>query len=589
MSNFLGSVQVLSLFFIDRVSNYRYYDEDGNPQKGIYAELFEKHYTDLIKKPKYNTLFKDIDLDTAAEEVHNGYFSADRKGVLNDTSGKTLADEDAYNLIMKDKERLLSFDTKLRFIFSHSALREGWDNPNVFQICTLNETKSELKKRQEIGRGLRLAVNQGGERQHGFSINTLTVMANESYEDFAEALQKEYETETGIKFGIVESHLFANIPVKQDDGSVKYLGQKASEAIYKQFLDNGYIDEAGKVQDELKIAIKNNDIKISEEFEPVKVEITALARKVCSTLNIKNNSDKKSIKLNKQVYLDPEFKDLWDRIKYKTTYSVDFDSEKLIDECCKEMQTSLSVSSAKLIYTKAGLDISAGGVVAEESDRYAVGLNNLQENIPDIIAYLQNETNLTRKTIVEILLKSKTIVLFKKNPQIYMEKVVQIISAKMRHMIVDGIKYTKIGDDEYYAQELFETEELTGYLSKNMIESKKSVYEYVVYDSANEANFATSFENNKNIKLYAKLPNWFTIATPLGTYNPDWVVLIEIDGKDKLYFVLETKADIMFDALRPLESAKIKCGRKHFEALGNEVAFDDIDSFEEFIEEQVVL
>ena len=580
---------MLSLFFIDRVANYRYYDEDGNPQKGIYAELFEKHYTDLIKKPKYTTLFKDIDLDTAAEEVHNGYFSADRKGVLNDTSGKTLADEDAYNLIMKDKERLLSFDTKLRFIFSHSALREGWDNPNVFQICTLNETKSEVKKRQEIGRGLRLAVNQDGERQHGFSINTLTVMANESYEDFAEALQKEYETETGIKFGIVESHLFANIPVKQDDGSVKYLGQKASEAIYKQFLDNGYIDEAGKVQDELKIAIQNNDIKISEEFEPVKVEITALARKVCSTLNIKNNSDKKSIKLNKQVYLDPEFKDLWDRIKYKTTYSVDFDSKKLIDECCKEMQTSLSVSSAKLIYTKAGLDISAGGVVAEESDRYAVGLNNLQENIPDIIAYLQNETNLTRKTIVEILLKSKTIDLFKKNPQIYMEQVDQIISAKMRHMIVDGIKYTKIGDDEYYAQELFETEELTGYLSKNMIESKKSVYEYVVYDSANEESFATSFENNKNIKLYAKLPNWFTIATPLGTYNPDWVVLIEIDGKDKLYFVLETKADIMFDALRPLESAKIKCGRKHFEALGNEVAFDDIDSFEEFIEEQVVL
>ena len=582
-------IKVLSLFFIDRVANYRYYDEDGNPQKGIYAELFEKLYTDLIKKPKYNTLFKDIDLDTAAEEVHNGYFSADRKGVLKDTSGSTLADEDAYNLIMKDKERLLSFDTKLRFIFSHSALREGWDNPNVFQICTLNETKSEVKKRQEIGRGLRLAVNQDGERQHGFSINTLTVMANESYEDFAEALQKEYETETGIKFGIVESHLFANIPVKQDDGSEKYLGQKASEAIYKQFLDNGYIDEAGKVQDELKIAIQNNDIKISEEFEPVKVEITALARKVCSTLNIKNNSDKKSIKLNKQVYLDPEFKDLWDRIKYKTTYSVDFDSEKLIDECCKEMQTRLSVSSAKLIYTKAGLDISAGGVVAEESDRYAVGLNNLQENIPDIIAYLQNETNLTRKTIVQILLKSKTIDLFKKNPQRYMEQVVQIISAKMRHMIVDGIKYTKIGDDEYYAQELFETEELTGYLSKNMIESKKSVYEYVVYDSANEESFATSFENNKNIKLYAKLPNWFTIATPLGTYNPDWVVLIEIDGKDKLYFVLETKADIMFDALRPLESAKIKCGRKHFEALGNEVAFDDIDSFEEFIEEQVVL
>ena len=586
--NKLG-IKVLSLFFIDRVANYRYYDEDGNPHKGIYAKLFEKHYRDLIRKPKYNTLFKDIDLDTTAEEVHNGYFSADRKGVFKDTSGSTLADEDTYNLIMKDKERLLSFDTKLRFIFSHSALREGWDNPNVFQICTLNETQSEVKKRQEIGRGLRLCVNQDGERQYGSFINTLTVIANESYEEFAAALQKEYETESGIRFGVIETHLFANIPVKQDDGSIEYLGQEASEAIFKAFLDNGYIDEKGEVQDKLKIAIKDNKLNIPAEYEHVKEEIIALARKVCSGLNIKNNSDKKTIKLNKRVFLDPEFKNLWDRIKYKTTYSVDFDSEKLIEECCKEMQRSLTVSSPKLIYTKAGIDISAAGVVAEESDRYTVAIDNQQENLPDIIAYLQNETNLTRKTIVEILIRSKTLHLFKKNPQKYMEQVAQIITAKMRHMIVDGIKYTKIGDDEYYAQELFETEELVGYLSKNMIESKKSVYEYVVYDSATEESFAKSFENNSRVKLYAKLPNWFTIPTPLGSYNPDWAVLIDADGKDKLYFVLETKADTMFDALRPKESAKIDCGKKHFEALGTEVAFEDVDSFKEFIEEKVVV
>jgi type III restriction enzyme len=582
-------IKVLSLFFIDRVANYRYYDEEGNPQKGIYAQLFEKHYTDLIGKPKYNTLFKDIDLETVAEEVHNGYFSADRKGVLKDTSGSTLDDEDAYNLIMKDKERLLSFGTKLRFIFSHSALREGWDNPNVFQICTLNETRSEVKKRQEIGRGLRLSVNQDGERQHGFSINTLTVMANESYEEFADALQKEYEAETGIRFGIIEKHLFANIPVAQADGSTQYLGQGASETIYKSFLDKGYIDQAGKVQDELKLAIKNNDVEVPEEFEPIKSEIIALARKVSSSLNIKNNSDKKNIKLNKQVYLDPEFKALWDRVKYKTTYSVDFDSEKLIEECCKEMLNSLSVSSAKLIYSKAGFDYSRGGIVAEESDRYAVALNNLQVNIPDIIAYLQNETNLTRKTIVEILLRSKTIHLFKKNPQRYMEQVVQIITAKMRLMIVDGIKYTKLGDEEYYAQELFETKELTGYLSKNMIKSKKSVYEYVVYDSANEESFATSFENNKSVKLYAKLPGWFKIATPLGSYNPDWVILIDVNGENKLYFVMETKENIMFENIRPIEKWKIKCGKKHFRALGNNVIFKETDNFEQFMEEEVVM
>jgi type III restriction enzyme len=578
-------IKVLSLFFMDRVANYRYYDQEGNPQKGVYAQLFEKHYTELIKKPKYNTLFKDIDLETAAENVHNGYFSTDRKGVLKDTSGLTLGDEDAYNLIMKDKEKLLSFNTKLRFIFSHSALREGWDNPNVFQICTLNETKSEVKKRQEIGRGLRLAVNQNGERQHGFSINTLTVMANESYEEFADALQREYEAETGIRFGIIEKHLFANIPVIQTDGSIQYLGQMASALIYKSFLDEGYIDKTGKVQDKLKIAIKNTDIKLPEEFEPIKSEIIALAKKVSGSLNIQNNSNKKAINLNKQVYLDPEFKALWDRVKYKTTYSVDFDSEKLIEECVKEMQKSLTVSVAKLIYTKAGLDINFGGVVAEETERYAVAPDNQQENIPDIIGYLQNATNLTRKTIVKILLKSETLYLFKRNPQRYMEQAAQIITAKMRLMIVDGIKYTKLGDEEYYAQELFETEELSGYLSKNMIESKKSVYEYVIYDSANEESFVTSFENNKSVKLYAKLPSWFKITTPLGTYNPDWVVLIDADGKDKLYFVLETKANTLFDSLRPTESAQIQCGKKHFEALGNEVAFKDIDSFTDFIEE----
>ena len=250
------------------------------------------------------------------------------------------------------------------------------------------------------------------------------------------------------------------------------------------------------------------------------------------------------------------------------------------------MQRSLSVSSAQLVYTKAGLDINVGGIVTEESDRYAVSLDNMKENIPDIIAYLQNQTNLTRKTIVEILIESKTLDLFKKNPQIYMEQVSKIISSKMKLLIIDGIKYTKIGDDEFYAQELFDDVELSGYLSKNMIASKKSVYEYVIYDSGNEETFATSFENNKSVKLYAKLPSWFKISTPLGSYNPDWAVLIERDGVDKLYFVLETKGNIMFDSLRPTESAKMECGRKHFEALGNDVIFEEIDNFNNFIEKE---
>jgi type III restriction enzyme len=586
-------IKVLSLFFIDRVANYRTQDEAKNPQKGVYATLFEKHYTDLIQRPKYASLREYLGADTAVEEVHNGYFSTmkerakstDKTAELKDTNGKTATDDDAYNLIMKEKELLLSFDSKLRFIFSHTALREGWDNPNVFQICTLNETKSTVKKRQEIGRGMRLCVNQEGVRQHGFAINTLTVIANESYEDFAKALQKEYEEESGVKFGVIERHSFAKILVAQADGTTTILGQERSEVLYQHFKDSGYIDHADKVQDALKMAIKNNDVQVPAGFEPMLPDITALARKACSTLPIQNNRDKKPNKVNKQVYFDPEFTALWDRIKYKTTYSVDFDSEKLIEACCEAMR-SLSVSLPKFINEKRKIDMNIGGLVAEEIDRYAETLD-LPENIPlpDIIAYLQHETNLTRKTIVEILLKSKTVHLFQKNPQSYMEQVAEIVRAQMRQMSVDGIKYTKIGDSEYYAQEMFEEKELTGYLTKNMIESKKSVYEYVVYDSGVEESFATGFESNKGVKLYAKLPDWFKIQTPLGTYTPDWAVLIDREGKDKLYFVLETKGNTRSDALRPTESAKIKCGEKHFAAMGNGGSLKLADRFEDFIEE----
>jgi len=577
-------IKILSLFFIDRVAHYRYYDEEGNPQKGKYAVMFEEEYKDLVTRPKYNTLFKDIDVDTVPDGVHDGYFSQDKKGKLKDTSGNTNADDDAYSLIMRDKERLLSFDSRLRFIFSHSALREGWDNPNVFQICTLNESKSEVKKRQEIGRGLRLCVNQDGERLHGFEVNTLTVMANESYESFAKALQSEIEKEEGIKFGVLETHSFANISVTHEDGSTAYLGQRASEKLFFFYEQKGYIDGNGNVSDKLKTALKNNTLELPQEYEANRNKIVALSQKVSGNLNIKNNADKKKVKLNKQVFLSDDFKILWEKIKYKTTYSVDFDSEELIEKCCTEMRQNLKVETSKLVYTKAALDIAAGGIETTEKDRTTVLATNMSETLPDIISFLQNETNLTRRSIVEILKRSQTLHLFKKNPQKYMDETARMISAKMRLSIVDGIKYTKIGEEEYYAQELFESTELFGYLSKNMIESTKSVYEYVIYDSDNEAGFAQKFENNQSIKLYAKLPDWFKIPTPLGNYNPDWALLIEKDGRQKLYFVLETKANIHSEALRPTESAKIDCGHKHFEALGNTVTFKEIDDFSGFIE-----
>lgn len=576
-------IKVLSLFFIDKVANYRYYDEEGNPQKGIYAEIFEEEYKKVISKQKYSALLKEIDLETPAEGVHNGYFSQDKKGVLKDTRGNTLADDDTYSLIMKDKEKLLSFESRLRFIFSHSALREGWDNPNVFQICTLNETRSTIKKRQEIGRGLRLCVNQEGERIKDNHINTLTVMANESYEDFAKTLQKEIEEDEGIKFGIIQKHTFASISYKNDQGELEHLGSQASEEIFNHFNDKGYIDAKGKIQDELKMAIKNKTIEVPEKYEEFKEDVIVAARKLTKKLDIKNLNDKKEVKLNKQVYLSEDFKAFWDKIKYHTTYSVDFDSQELIDKCSKAMEENLDVKTPKLIYTKAGLLIKGKGIESFEKQLGVVHSEEDEILLPDIITFLQNETYLTRRTLVDILLKSDTLRQFKRNPQQYMEDTLKIISSQMNHMIVDGIKYTKIGDSEYYAQELFEETELFGYLSKNMLESEHSVYDHVIYDSEVEKGFAERFEDDKNVILYAKLPGWFKIPTPIGSYNPDWAVLVNNNDEQKLYFVLETKGNIQYESLRQTEADKIKCGKKHFEALGNNVEFKAVDDYDKFI------
>lgn len=583
-------IKVLSLFFIDKVSNYRYYDADGVRHNGIYADMFEKNYRELIQRPKYRTLFQDIDLDTLPQEVHGGYFSGDKKGTNSDkewkdTSGATAVDESAYNLIMRDKEKLLSFDSKLRFIFSHSALREGWDNPNVFQICTLNETKSEVKKRQEIGRGLRLCVNQNGERQHGFAINTLTVMANESYEKFAASLQKEYEEEEGIRFGVLESHSFANIPVRQSDGSTVYLGAEKSEQVYQAFKACGYLNDKNEVTDDLRKALKNNALQVPAELVEHKNAIAAVCKKAAGGLNIKPANAKRTVHLNKERFLSEDFKELWDRIKYKTTYHVEFDSEKLVEQCCEKMQLNLNVGAAKLMYTKAKVQVSEGGVDTTETQRLSVMTSDGKEQLPDIITYLQNRTGLTRRTIVKILTESKTLDLFKKNPQTYMEEVAKIITSTMRLFIVDGIKYTKLGDTEFYAQELFDTQELTGYLERNMFESRRSVYDYVVYDSDVERGFAEQLENNENVKVYAKLPDWFKVPTPLGSYNPDWAVVVEDDGQHKLYFVVETKGSVEEESLRPTELAKIRCGEKHFEALGNEAKFMRANNFQSFTEQ----
>ncbi|MDQ6989037.1 MAG: restriction endonuclease subunit R, partial [Mariprofundaceae bacterium] len=586
-------LKVLSLFFIDKVANYRSYDEDGNPQKGKYAQMFEEEYAALIKKPKYHALFEGVDLESLPEEVHNGYFAIDKgkdsKGAsrLKESSGdgKTKADGSAYSLIMKDKEKLLSFESKLKFIFSHSALKEGWDNPNVFQICTLNETSSVMKKRQEIGRGLRIAVNQEGERVYGFDVNTLTVMANESYEDFVKQLQKEIEADEGIRFGVVEQHMFANIVVANDSHQDEYLGADASEEIYHHLYEQGYIDNIGKVDDSLKADLKANQVNLPEEHVEHAAQIVAVLKKVAGNLNIKDAGKRENVNLNKSVYLGEEFKALWERIKYKTTFRVDFNVQDLIDKCAKEINENLVVGKTRFVYEKDKVQVLRGGLEGVGSKKNAYIYDVKDFSLPDVVSHLQDETNLTRRTIVDILIKSDQLQKFKSNPQKYIDEVAAIIKRQMRHFIVDGIKYEKIGDEHFYAQELFEESELTGYFSKNMLKAEKSVYEQVIYDSDVEQAFAKSFESSDDVKVYAKLPSWFKIDTPLGSYNPDWAVLVQCDGADKLYFVVETKGSLFSDALRPTEKAKIDCGKEHFKAIGEDVGFTVANKFDTFMGE----
>ncbi|MFZ1389942.1 MAG: DEAD/DEAH box helicase family protein [Thiolinea sp.] len=502
-------IKVLSLFFIDRVANYRSYDAAGNVVLGKYAQWFEAEYRTLIAKPKYRSLFGEIDPTVEASKVHDGYFSADKRKKgdpdslirFKDSSGTTAEDENTYNLIMKEKEKLLSFDSKLRFIFSHSALREGWDNPNVFQICTLNETASTIKKRQEIGRGLRLAVNQQGERIQGFAVNTLTVMANESYEAFTVQLQREYEQDAGIRFDVKK--------------------------------------------------------------------------------HIKNADQGQTVQLNKQVYLSPEFTALWDRIKHQTTYQVNFTPENLINTCASKLgEMIVGKTRFESIEAKLHIDRSEIAGTDVKTQTYVYDLRDY--TLPDIVTYLQDATNLTRRSVIDILQRSGRLKDFKSNPQKFIEQATAIIQQAMRLALVDGIKYHKIGDGHFYAQALFESAELRGYLNDNMQAAAKCVYEHVVYDSDVEASFALGMEQSEDVKLYAKLPGWFKIDTPLGTYNPDWAVLVEQDGKEQLYFVVETKGTLLSDTLRPSEDGKIKCGQAHFKAVSMDTKFVKTTTFYNF-------
>lgn len=565
-------IKVLSLFFIDEVSKYRNYLPDGTAEKGIYAKMFEEEFARAIKLPEFKAFYADAGLSTETQEIHNGYFSIDKKGGWTDTDESNNSSRDnaerAYNLIMKEKETLLSLETPLRFIFSHSALKEGWDNPNVFQICALREMGSERDRRQTIGRGLRLCVNQAGERIRGFEVNTLTVIAAENYEEFAANLQREIETDSGIRFGVVERDQFAAMPVLIKSGEAKPFGTNNSNEVWEYLKSAGFIDSKGKIEDSLRVALKADTFTLPKEFKDQLEGVTETLRKIAGKLDIKNADERITVRTREKIFNSEEFRALWDRIKHKTTYRVQFDNQKFIEDCTQALMNAPAVTKTRLEWRKADLEIEKSGVTSHQRGTTStVILNENNVEMPDLVTELQDRTRLTRKTIVKVLVDSGRLDDFRRNPQQFIEFSAQLINKTKRLALVDGIKYQKIGSTNYYAQELFEREELTGYLKNVLKDTDKSVYEHVVYDSDTERKFASDLELNESIKVYAKLPSWFKVPTPLGSYNPDWAVLVEHEGSERLYFVVETKGTLFTGDIRETESAKIQCGKQHFRAL----------------------
>jgi len=463
-------LKVLSLFFIDRVANYA--AEDGKIRR-----WFAEAYGETRASPRYAKLPA-----LAVEAVHNGYFAQD-KGKPKDTSGATKADDDAYELIMRDKERLLSLEEPLRFIFSHSALREGWDNPNVFQICTLNETKSPMRKRQEIGRGLRLPVRENGERCTDLFVNKLTVVANESYKDFASALQNEIEEECGIDF-------------------------------------------RGRIE---------------------------------------NARERRTAQLKKGWSLDPAFVEIWNRIKYRTRYSVQYETRALIERAVREFRKGEKIAAPRLMISKAGLDLSVDGVgTTLQSQRNAADTTRA-EFVPDLLGYLQRETELTRATIAEILIQSGRLEEVFRNPQEFLNQALAAIRRALDELMVNGIKYEKLAGQQWEMLR-FEREEINSYLNR-LVEVERSIYDVIEFDSDVEKRFAKGLDAREDIKLFFKLPAWFKVQTPMGEYNPDWAIVKEEEGSGQLYLVRETKGSDDTEDLRGRERKKLECGKAHFDAL----------------------
>jgi type III restriction enzyme len=601
-------IKVLSLFFVDSVAKYREYGSDGEELPGEYVRIFEEEYTRIASEPQFNTLLGGCAAGAVANEAHQGYFSVDRRAggaqVLVETKETTDKGRQqaslAYEQIMRDKVGLTTPGTPLRFIFSHSALQEGWDNPNVFQICVLRNMGTERWRRQSIGRGLRLCVDGAGNRVHGFDINRLTVIANESYEEFADRLQREMAEDLGIQFGVITVDGFARLSVKASDGKIVPVGLAAAQLIYQALFCEGYIDAKGKVQDGLRQAVQSGDANLAKmvtdsvDSKAAAKAALGLIKRLARPLDVKKAGERFAVPLVQERLKSPEFQMLWDRIQHRTEYRVEVDEASLRSAMVKALREMLSVPKRRgewLTHRVKRIDQSGLTTEAAAARRADVAYTD-SEDLPDILSILADRTQLTRATLAHVLTDSGTLGQFRGNPQAYIDQVGRQLNTTKAAFLVKGLRYELVDSsrpeaDRRYALSLLRDADLAGYTGPggNIVSDaegnavsfeKKSVYRYLVVDSNPEKDFALALLERPEVKTFVKLPSSFKIPTPLGNYNPDWALTVErADGSR--YIVFETKGVNELELLRPIEQGKIASARIHFDTVKDSVGIDDLE------------
>jgi type III restriction enzyme len=599
-------IKVLSLFFIDTVEKYRVYDELGDQQLGEYAQIFEEEYQKIRDQERDLTRvgYDNYLMNHTPNQVHNGYFSIDKKGKTIDPTiikGSEESDDvSAYDLIMKDKERLLSFEEPTRFIFSHSALKEGWDNPNVFQICALKhaESGSSIRRRQEVGRGMRLCVDKRGVRQdfdlvgdQVHELNKLTVIASESYEAFAKGLQKEIADTLKDRPQKAEVEYFVSKLVTNEQGEELRLTEDDAKKLQFKLIVGEIIDEDYKITPKGKELIEQGKVALPDKLEPFKESVCKLLQSIYTGAEFKPEDERQTVILNtNKNFAKKEFQALWDKINLKTIYEVQFDTEQLIQDSKFKIDAQLNIGD-RLYEVKTGEledgtaeQMKEGSLVRESKRQYMKLKNDLYSNtVYDVVGEIEVQTNLTRRTIVEILkkIKQEEFLLIRKNPEEFIGKCSKLINEVKASLIINNIIYHKT-EERHDAKTVFTNNKFALRKSEML---KKHIYDFLTSDSKIESDFATALDNSTQVVVYAKLPKSFYVSTPVANYSPDWAIVFDKDKVRHIYFVAETKGSDSDMDLREIEKLKIHCATEHFKEIsGAEVKFEKVSNYEKLMD-----